>query len=66
MDEKGTFLRLNTFSVEAGKMRGIDILNFELGGNHRVKENNLLVLIDINFIASRMLPLDFISVHCLL
>ena len=47
-------------------MRGIDILNFELGGNHRVKENNLLVLIDINFIASRMLPLDFISVHCLL
>ena len=47
-------------------MRGIDILNFEPGGNRHVKENNLLVLIDINFIASRMLPLDFISVHCLL
>ena len=47
-------------------MRGIEILNFEPNGNRRVKENNLLVLIDVNFIASRTLPLDFISVHCLL
>ena len=47
-------------------MRGIDNLNFEPGRNRRVKENNLLVLIDINFIALRTLPLDFISVHCLL